>query len=196
MVCTTPIFCAQDPQNILEIRKQYDRWQNFLKNEKYDTKKYFEIYSGEEYQEHEWVDNFKKYQDKYEGIDYFITTELTLINDKKIGVMFSTYETSPSGDWHVYSEHYYWPSGELFFTLWRMVTSSSIHYTDTGEPLTIERRLYFNKKGEIIRKLESTYGSQSKKELKNQQYLDREIKHWLTTKDFPFCNLNEKGIKP
>ncbi len=177
-------YGAQDSPEILKIREQYQSWQNILNKEAIAKgKKSFEISVGSNFKKAEWIAKLKNERD-------FIWSEVTFIEDNKLGSMFYIYETSPSGDWADSAEHYYWPTGELFFVYWRLNTFHSLDPTLTKtRPITIERRLYFNKKGEMIKFLETIYEINTKIKVTNPNYMPHEVTYWKNIKVLPFYNL-------
>lgn len=172
---------AEDSQEISKIREQFQSWQKVLNKETIAKgKKFFEISVGGNFKKAEWVTKIKDDKD-------FIWSEVTLIKDAKLGTMFYIFETSPSGDWSHYADHYYWPTGELFFVYWKYRTFMA------DEPSRIERRLYFNKAGKLIRSLESVYKISTQEKIKNPNYMSHEVTYWKDIKALPFYNLlNEK----
>lgn len=177
----TPInLCATEDEDILKIKIQFKVWQQILNKEQLKTKNIFHIYYGENYKNEKWVTELNK------DDETFVGEEVTFIDHKTMGVKFNMTETSPSGDWYIYSEHYYWPSGNIFFVFWSMKTT----YAD--EPLTVERRLYFNEKGDVLRSLEDVYKTGTKTKIATSNYLDKKIQYWLKINELPFKNLVKK----
>ena len=173
---------AQDSQDILKIRRQFKSWQEVLNKEALAKgKSFFHIYSGENYQNERWVSEVNK---KNSGS--FIGEEVTLVKNDKLGMMFYILETSPSGDWVIAAEHYYWPSGELFFVYWKLNTYQAI------EPMTIERRLYFSENGNLVESLESVYKLGTREKVDNPNYMPHDVTYWKNVRELPFYNLLEK----
>lgn len=174
-------FPGQDPPEILKIREQYKLWQKVLNKEAISKGEKFYLTSfGRNYREANWFTVLD------ESGDYFVWQEITLIKDDKLGLMFYSHESSPSHDWNCFSEHYYFPSGELFFVFLRLNT---LH---ADEPLTIERRLYLNKEGKRIRFLESVYKLGTQEKISEPNYLPYDETYWQNIKKLPFYNLLKK----
>ena len=173
---------AQDSQDILRIRQQFDSWQEVLNKEALAKgEHFFHIYSGETIQNEKWVIKINK-QDS----GAFIGEEVTLVKNDKLGMMFYILETSPSGDWVIAAEHYYWPSGELFFVYWKLNTYQAI------EPMTIERRLYFSKGGNLVESLKSVYKLGTKEKVDNPDYMPHDVNSWKNIRELPFYSLLKK----
>ena len=175
---------AQDTPEIIKIREQFQSWQKILSKEKIAKgKKFFQISVGKNFSKAEWIAKLEDERD-------FIWSEVTFIRDEKLGSMFYIDETSPSGDWVDTAEHYYWPTGELFFVYWRLNTFHSLDSTLTKtRPITIERRLYFNRKGEMIKFLESIYEINTKIKVTDPNYMPHDVTYWKNIKELPFYNL-------
>jgi hypothetical protein len=175
---------AQDSSEILKIREQFNSWQKVLNKETIAKgKKFFEISVGRNFSKTEWIT-------KLEDDNDFIWSEVAFIKDDKLGSMFYIYETSPSGDWADAAEHYYWPTGELLFVYWKLNTFHSIDPSPMNmRPITIERRLYFNKNGTMIKFLESIYFMGTKAKVTDPDYEPHEVTYWKNIKALPFYNL-------
>ncbi len=188
LLLKSPLF-AQDSSEISKIRERYNAWQKILNKETIAKgKNFFEISMGDKFGKTKWV--AKIYHTVNENADVFMWSEVTFIKDAKLGSMFYIGETSPSGDWADTAEHYYWPTGELFFVHWRLNTSQSLDPSSTKErSITIERRLYFNKKGEMIKFLESIYEINTKIKVTEPNYMPHEVTFWKNIKILPFYNL-------
>jgi hypothetical protein len=180
---------AQNSKEINEIEKQYDQWRTVSKKSDTDIKRYYELFFGKNYETSIWTDNYLKYEKEIDNFECFIGNEVHLIKNNKLGTMFKINARTPSGDWEIISDYYYWPTGELFYVFWELFTTSSEHTYRTGEAIIVSKKLYFNRKGEIIRKSEKVRGVIKNKEIKNQKYEDREVKYWLTLKEVPFNEL-------
>lgn len=173
---------ALDSPEILKIREQFKSWQEVLNKETLAKgKHFFHIYSGENYQNEKWVIKINK-QDS----GAFIGEEVTLVKNDKLGIMFFISETSPSGDWYIAAEHYYWPSGELFFVYWKLNTFQAL------EPMTIERRIYLNKGGNLVESLESVHKLGTKEKAESPNYMPHDVTYWKNVRELPFYNLLEK----
>ena len=77
-----------------------------------------------------------------------------------------------SGDWNIVVEYYFDRTDKLHFIFWRMNTFQA------EEPLTIEKRLYFNSEGEQIRSLKSIYKMNSRDE-STAEFADRQVEYEL-----------------
>jgi len=181
MLVSGSSLSAQDSPDILNIRQQFKSWQEVLNKETLAKGiHFFHIYSGENYQNEKWVIEINK-----QNSGSFIGEEVTLVKNDKLGMMFYISETSPSGDWYIAAEHYYWPSGRLFFVYWKLNTFQAL------EPMTIERRLYFSKDGNLVESLESVHKLGSKEKVDNPNYLPHDVTYWKNIREIPFYSLLE-----
>jgi hypothetical protein len=182
MVVSGSSTSAQDSQDISRIRRQFKSWQEVLNKETLAKgEKFFHIYSGENYKNEKWVIKISR-QDS----GAFIGEEVTLVKNDKLGMMFFISEKTPTEDWYIAAEHYYWPSGKLFFVYWIMSTHLAL------EPLTIERRLYFSEDGNLVQTLESVYKMGTKEKAKDPSYMPHDVTYWKNIRELPFYNLLEK----
>ncbi len=166
-----------EDKQILEIRHQFKRWQQALERGDISSQKLYHVYYGDNYEEDEWVDSTRAIKGRFVG------EEVTDYMDYKLGISLKVIENSPSGDWSIRSEHYYWPSKKLFFVFWAMNTFQA------DEPVTVERRLYFNLEGEVIRRLESVYKMNSRVQIEEPNYFDQKAMYWPEVDSIPFKNL-------
>lgn len=182
LLFTNCLSNAEDKE-ILEIRNQFKLWQQALQRSDISSQKFYHVYYGDYFEKEEWVDSVEAIKDGFVG------EEVSVYIDSKLGISLKVIETSPSGDWSISSEHYYWPSQKLFFVFWAMNTFQA------EEPVTVERRLYFNLKGEVIRRLESVYKMNSRVQIEEPDYFDRETMYWLKVDSIPFKKLLKIGLK-
>ena len=168
---------SQDSSTILQIRAKFNSWQKILDKTDSTSVKIYNIFYGENYDKNEWTYNPTTIN---EG---FISDEVTIYKNKELGLMFILRENTPSGDWSMYSEHYYDKSGILYFVF------RSLNTFQASEPLTVENRLYFNNKGDLIKSLESVYKMNTKEKASNPDYMKRETEYWLELKELPFYSL-------
>ena len=164
---------GQESSEIQEIRAQFKLWQIHLKEKKLQAMKFFHIYTGDNFSIDKWVDTVDSVSDAFVG------EEINIYKIKDVGSVLFIDETSPSGDWFARSEHYYWPSGKLYFVFWAMNTFNA------EPPSTVERRIYFNKKGDVIRRLESVYKMNTRQKIKEPNYMDKKVIYWRALKNLP-----------
>ncbi len=166
------VYC-QNNNDINNIKNQFKLWQPILNDTSIISEVKYNIVFGKNYEYEKWVE-------KVEDSSIFIASEVRIYTDNKLGNVLKIFETSPSGDWFISSEHYYRPGGKLYFIFWSMNT----FYAE--DALTVERRVYFNPKGEKIRALESVYKMNTKDIVENANYFDKEINHWKSFNKLPF----------
>jgi hypothetical protein len=77
--------------------------------------------------------------------------------------------TSESGDWKLTEEYYFYSNGRVAFYFHSLVTFQAFDYEHDQElpegPYVVEKRFYFNEKGEPIRHLEKAFLQRTKKEV-------------------------------
>ena len=172
-----------EDKQILEIRNQFKRWQQVLTQGDVVSQKLYHVYFGDYFDEDAWIDSSEAIGDRFVG------EEVTVSRHEQLGISLKVKQTSPSGDWHITSEHYYWPSQKLFFVFWAMNTSQA------DEPVTVERRLYFNPEGEVIRRLESVYKMNSRVHVDVRSYAEQKITYWLEVDSIPFKDLIKNELR-
>ncbi|MDD2565187.1 MAG: hypothetical protein PHU27_13320, partial [Salinivirgaceae bacterium] len=136
---------------------------------------------GENYQ-------FDKWTDKELDDDTLTLSEaVSIIQEKALGFFVYVDTYSFSGDWYVATAYYYDKDEKLYFVFWRMNT----FYAE--EPLTVEKRLYFDSQGQLIRDLKSVYKMNTKEKI-DIEFMDREVNYDLTLSDMDFYKhwINEK----
>ena len=168
---------GQDSLRIQQIRDKFDSWQKILDDIDTTAQVVYNVFYGKNYNKNEWTNDPAKVK---KG---FIGNEATIVKNEDLGIMFILRENTPSGDWSIYSENYYDKSGKLYFVFRALNTFQAL------EPLTVEKRLYFNEKGDLIKSLENIYKMNTKEKVLNPDYMKRAIKYWLDLKELPFFNI-------
>ena len=128
-----------------KIESKYQKWQPIINNQ---------ISFSEQYYNYAWGINFefnKWYTTEIENDTLILAEVLSIVKNQELGLLLFIDEYSYSGDWFIYSEHYYDKDKRLYFVLWKMNTFHA------EEPVTVERKLYFNKEGKKIKELETVY---------------------------------------
>jgi len=176
----TSFASCQNSSEIIEIQKSFNNWKPVLNNKIIEPQIFYHLYSGHNFSEDEWTVTIEDSTGAFVGEQvYFYTYD-------SLGYMMLLYETTPSGDWSIVSEHYFTPSGKLYFIFWSMNTS----YSD--EPVTVERRIYFDSNHKQIKNLQSVYKINTKQKVKNPNFMDRNILYWLNMLEVPFKSLIDK----
>ena len=103
------VLHSQEDAEILDIRHQFSLWQQELKAEVAPSQQLRRIYYGDSLEYDKWVLE----GDSTEG--GFTAEEVSKYRDDSLGTLLKMAEGSPSGDWYIASEHYYWPSQQLYF---------------------------------------------------------------------------------
>jgi hypothetical protein len=121
--------------------------------------------------------------------DTLTLSEMSLILDKEnLGSFLYTEKFSLAGDWFVAIDYYFDNKGKLYFIFWRM---NSFH---AEEPVTVEKRLYFDQHGEKIRDLISVF-KMNTNEKKDISYLDMEVEYKMDIKEFEVYDRLKSKIK-
>ena len=177
LVFLLSISYSQDSSIILQIRDKFNSWQKIFDTTDSTTVKIYNVYYGENYNKNEWT------YDPASIKEGFIGNEVTIFKNENLGMMFISRENTPSGDWSTYSENYYSKSGNLYFVF------RSLNTFYASEPLTVENRLYFDEKSDLVKSLEYVYKMNTKEKVSNPNYMKREINFWLDLKELPFYSL-------
>jgi hypothetical protein len=177
---------SQEDSTILEIRDNFKKWQPIIDIELDSSDKLYNYAWGENYQ-------FEKWTDKMMDNDSLILSEaVSIIKKKGFGYFVHRDTFSFSGDWYVVADFYYDKNGQLYFIFWRMNT----FYAE--EPLSVEKRLYLDKHGQLILDLKSVYKMNTKEKL-DKAFSDRAVDYNLTLNDMDFYkywNQNQKNKLP
>lgn len=153
--------CAGESKTIEDIKIQFSMWQPIIKKNQKNATVIYRYAWGNNFEKEEWSRNPIKSDEKR------LAQKFTLIKNK-IGSWVYKEEFSFSGDWIIASEHYYDREGKLFFVLWKMNTFQA------EEPATIEKKLYFDKQGNVVRKLIAAYKINTTQEAK-VNFADRPV---------------------
>ncbi len=163
---------SQGDSIITKIKADYQKWQPIIKNEFDSCDKIYNYAWGENYQ-------FDKWTHKKSDDSLTLSEAVSIIGKKDLGFFVYVETFSFSGDWHLITENYYDKDGQLYFVLWRMNTFNA------EEPLTVEKRLYFDKNGNKIRNLQSVYKMNTKRKA-DISFMDREVNYKLNLKEMDF----------
>ncbi|WP_422359458.1 hypothetical protein [Reichenbachiella sp.] len=166
---------GQTEKIISEIRGNFKNWQPIIESEIKGSTQLFHYAWGENYQEEEWYSNELGTKDK------FLFQKATVIENSNLGTLVYYDNYAISGDWYIAVDFYFDTNNKLYFVFWRMNTFQA------SEPLTIEKRLYFNPQGEMIRNLKSTYKMNTKEE-STSGFADREVEYELQLDKMDFYN--------
>lgn len=166
---------SQDNPRILEIRKDFQKWQPIIENELNSCSKFFNYAWGENYQFDKWFEN----QQNNDSIT--LVSKVSIIEKKTLGYFVNVDQHSISGDWYIAVDYYYNKKEQLYFVFWRMNT----FYAE--EPLTVEKRLYFDTNGEVVQELKSIYKMNTKEKI-DIGFMDREVDYKYILGDTNFYN--------
>ena len=164
---------AQEDPVILKIRENFQTWQPIIESELYSSTQLFHYAWGKNYQENEWYTNEQDSEDK------FLFQQAYIIEKPDLGTYVYYDNFSMSGDWYIAIDYYFDTSNKLYFVFWRMNTFHA------EEPLTVEKRLYFNSDGELIRNLTSTFKMNTSEKL-NVEFADQDVDYELQLNKMDF----------
>lgn len=164
---------GQEDKVIGEIRENFQKWQPIIEDELKGSTQLFHYVWGENYQEGEWYTKEQTDEDK------FLFQKATLIEKPNLGTFVYYDNYAMSGDWYIAVEYYFDTKDKLYFVFWRMNTYQA------DEPLTAEKRLYFNSEGELIRDLQSTFKMNTKDET-TAGFADRDVEYKLQLQKMGF----------
>ncbi|WP_109830665.1 hypothetical protein [Reichenbachiella versicolor] len=157
------VFSQEDP-TILEIRKKYKIWQPILGSGLNGATQLFHYAWRDNFQNNDW------YLEELTSEDKFLFQKVNLIEKANLGTFVNCYNFSISADWTIVADYYFGQNNKLYFIFWRMNTFRA------EEPLTIEKRLYFDSKGDLIRNLISVY-KMNTKEKSTASFDDQEVEY-------------------
>lgn len=172
VVLLPPAANSQEKARIDEIKDLFSAWQPIIKAEIKKAPAVYLYTWGENYENMEWTTRELKSDQKQ-------LSEKNSIIRNKLGSYVLREVYSYSGDWLVISESYYDTNGNLFFVFWKMNTFQA------EEPATIEKRLYFNVSGKILRSLREIYKLNTKQR-QNISFTDRDVDYELEFKNLAF----------
>lgn len=164
---------GQGDQTIDEIKENIQKWQTIIEAGLKGSTQLFHYAWGDNYQEDEWYTNELTSEDK------FLFQKATIIEKPNLGTFIYYDNYAMSGDWKISVDHYFDTNHRLYFVFWRMNTFQ------TDEPLTIEKRLYFNSTSELIQNLKSTYKMNTKNE-STAGFADQDVEYELQLNKMDF----------
>ncbi|MEL6559615.1 MAG: hypothetical protein AAFQ94_15595 [Bacteroidota bacterium] len=172
MLCSL-LTTAQKNPVILKIRENFQIWQPIIEKESSNSTKLFHYAWGENYQEEDWYENEQKSENK------FLFQKVSVIKKDSLGTFVHHDDYSMSGDWNITADYYFDTNDQLYFIYWRMNTFQAT------EPVTVEKRLYFDTDEQLIRNLESKYKLNTKEE-STAEFADREVAYELRLNNMSF----------
>ncbi|NOZ47318.1 MAG: hypothetical protein GXO79_11140 [Chlorobi bacterium] len=164
---------SQEDSIITEIRSDFQKWQSIIDKEFDNSDKFYNYVWGENYQFDNWFDI------KIDNDSLTLSEAVSIIDKKDLGYFVYVDYYSFSGDWYIAVDYYYNKEGQLYFIFWRMNT----FYAE--EPLTVEKRLYFDNTGQLIRDLKFVYKMNTKEKI-DISFMDREVDYKLSLTDMDF----------
>ncbi len=168
------ISYGQD-ETILEIRENFKNWQPIIKHELENSKKLYHYAWGENYGEESWYSNEINTEEK------FLYEMVSVIEDDELGTFVNYDNYAFSGDWYISVDYYFGTTNKLYFIFWKMNTFQA------EEPVTVEKRLYFDSNDVLVRSLESVYKMNTHEESKSS-FADRDVEFESRIEGMPFYN--------
>jgi hypothetical protein len=136
---------SQEDQTIARIRSDFQKWQPIIDNHLEDCDKIYKYVWGDAYQYETWLNK------ETENDTLMHSQSVSVIEEKDLGYFVKLATYSFSGDWSIVADYYYTEDRKLFFVFW------TLHSFNAPEPVTVEKRLYFDNNGALIRNLKSVY---------------------------------------
>jgi len=167
------IGLGQEDTIIMKIRDNFQSWQPIIDKELDSCDKFYNYVWGENYQFDKWTDK------KLDEDTLTLCEAVSIIEQKDFGFFVYVATYSFSGDWYVATDYYYDKDKRLYFIFWRMNTFYS------EEPLTVEKRMYFNKNGDKIQELQSIY-KMNTNEKRDISFKDRDVDYKLSLNEMEF----------
>jgi len=164
---------SQTDSIITKIKDDFQKWQPIIDKDFDSCDKLYNYAWGVNYQFDKWID--KKLNDD----TLTLSKSVSIIEQKDLGFYVNADTHSFSGDWQVATEYYFNKKEQLYFVFWRMNT----FYAE--EPLTVEKRLYFDSQGQLIRDLKSVFKMNTEEEI-DMDFMDKEVYYQLTLSDMDF----------
>lgn len=144
---------AQQDSVIAEIKENFKTWQPIIAMDSTEVTTFYLYSWGDRYENQQWQKTMER------NDTLFLTQTSTIMQKDSLGYFMQEYSTSPSGDWLLIVDYYYDVDGDLYFAFWRLNTFLA------EEPVTVQRRFYYNKDGEPARLLKSVYKLGTKEEV-------------------------------
>ena len=167
---------GQEDKTILEIRENFNKWQPKIEAKLKVADQLYHYAWGENYQNDEWYANELNTDDK------FLFQKVSVIEDSNLGTFVYYDYYSMSGDWYIAIDYYFDIDGKLYFVFWRMNTFQA------DEDLTVEKRVYINTEGELIRNLKSVYKMNTKNK-STAGFADQDVEYELQLNKMDFYEL-------
>lgn len=161
---------SQENPVIIKIRSDFQKWQPLITKELPSVDKYFKYIWGDEQQFHTWSTHI------LEDDSLSLSEAVSILTNKELGTFMSVDNSSASGDWSTTADYYYNKAGRLYFIFWRMNT----FYAEV--PLTVEKRLYFDNTGRLIRELKSVYKMNTQEKV-DLSFMDKPVDYKLNLSD-------------
>lgn len=106
------------------------------------------------------------------------------------------YRNTPSGDWRLKTEYYFHESGELAFVFQETVTFQGYDFDNDRElpegPYVIEKRKYFNRRGEETRSLVKAFVKSSGEPIPLKYLRQFDVEIYKSVSSLPFAGVFRK----
>lgn len=178
------VFQGQNTQKkdllIADCSAKVERWHNLTKVKAIKEQTFSQVFWGDQYQYNQWQKGLLSGADDAKTLG----DEVQLYQDKDLGSMMKMDTCSFSGDWQIYSEHYYDSLGKLFYVFSSVKTFSSM-----DGPVEVKKEMYFSKDGKIIKQAEGCFRIETKEKISKPNYQDIATPFWFTINALPFYKL-------
>jgi len=170
VILNTQHGSSQDNPAITKIRIDFQKWQSIIAKELPTADQFFKYVGGEEQQFHTWSTHI------LENDSLSLSEAVSILTNKELGTLVSVDNPSSSGDWSITADNYYNKAGKLYFIFWRMNT----FYAEIA--LTVEKRLYFNNAGRLLREIKSVYKMNTQEKV-DLPFMDKPVDYKLNLSD-------------
>lgn len=165
MLLALPAVFAQNisaQKEVVDIRNLYSKINQEILREPNRCRRY--VATPEAYEAQKWrrIDSDTEFDQKHYARASICYLQKQYLAKATIEVF------SMAGDWADHREHYFYANGKLAFFFERQSTTQAYDNVNNreipGAPYILERRLYFDQNGKLLRRLEKAYASKGQQE--------------------------------
>ncbi len=126
-----------------------------------------------------------------EDLDLIESAKVYLMNGRPLKSIMTV--ASPSGDWESTSDYYFYENEKTAFIFESYLTYQGYNFDKEEDlppgPYVIEKRVYFNEKGQEIKSITKSFIKSSKKEIPLKYLKKNQFDIYTDVKSLPFYNL-------
>lgn len=178
-------------QEISDIRILYAKINREIASNTKICKRYVTTPEGYEAQKWRSVDSDADFNKKY----YARSSACFLQKQSLAKVTIEVF--SEAGDWADFREHFYYANGKLAFLFERQSTTQAYDKVNNieipGAPYILERRLYFDRNGNQLRKLEKAFASKGQQEFPAEFLYPLDFEVYMSVDQLPFEAKKKSG---